>query len=96
MAACNLGYLYESGVGVEQDWGQAVQWYMRSAEQGYARGQYNLAWCYEHGKGVAKDRERAAELYEQAGEQQYKDARECAARLRRRRWHLGGGWGFKK
>ena len=45
---------------------------------------------------AARDRERAAELYEQAGEQQYKDARECAARLRRRRWHLGGGWGFKK
>ena len=96
MAACNLGYLYESGVGVEQDWTKAVQWYTRSAERGYARGQYNLAWCYEHGKGVARDRDRAVRLYEQAGEQQYKDARECAAKLRRRRWPFGDGWGFKK
>ena len=30
VAACNLGYLYETGVGVDQSWPDAVKWYTRA------------------------------------------------------------------
>ena len=49
--ACCLGYLYETGVGVEQSWEEAVGWYRAAAEQGLPRAQCNLAWCYEHAGG---------------------------------------------
>lgn len=35
----------------------AVQWYTKSAEQGYAPGQNNLAMCYIEGKGAVKQNE---------------------------------------
>ena len=51
-AQTNLGYLYESGDGVEQSWEEAVKWYLAAAEQGYSRAQCNYGWCCEAGKGV--------------------------------------------
>jgi len=30
---------------------EAVKWYRKSAEQGYARAQSNLGFAYEHGEG---------------------------------------------
>jgi len=80
--ACNLGYLYETGGGVEQSWDQAVNYYRQAAELGQARGQYLLGWCYEHGKGVAPSPERARELYEASARQDYKYAVEALERLR--------------
>lgn len=89
VAACNLGYLYETGTGVRQNWEQAVAWYRRSVERGYARAQYRLAQCYEHGRGVQKDSAQALELYDAAAKQSYEDAAACAARLRAA--HCAGG-----
>ena len=81
MAACNLGYLYETGVGVEQSWKDAVAWYRRAVDQGLPRAQYNLAWCYENGRGVLRDQEKALELYRAAAEQAYDGAAEAVERL---------------
>ena len=81
MAACNLGYLYETGVGVEQSWLQAAAWYEKAAMQDYPRAQYNLAWCCENGKGVERSRERALELYRAAAAVEYNGAAEAVARL---------------
>ena len=36
-AQCCLGFLYESGQGVEQSWEEAVRWYRAAAEQDYPR-----------------------------------------------------------
>ena len=44
---CDLGWMYESGHGVEQDDEQAVFWYRKAAEQGYANAQNNLGRWYE-------------------------------------------------
>ena len=90
VAACNLGYLYETGVGVPQSWPDAVKWYRQAVEEDYPRAQYNLAWCYEHGKGVARDLKRARELYQAAAQQDYDGAQEAADRLER----SGGRGGF--
>jgi TPR repeat protein len=51
----NLGLLYVDGHGVPQDFGQAVNWFERSAKQDYAKAQLNLGAMYGGGKGVKRD-----------------------------------------
>ena len=38
----NLGWLYQNGRGVAQDYAQAVEWYRKAAEQGDAMRNINL------------------------------------------------------
>jgi TPR repeat protein len=42
----------EDDKGVKQDAAEAVKWYRKAAEQGYARAQFNLGLMYAEGKGV--------------------------------------------
>ena len=51
-AQTTLGYLYEYGRGVPQNYVTAVAWYQAAAEQGDANGQYLLGLMYEKGHGV--------------------------------------------
>jgi hypothetical protein len=44
-----LGWMYEKGQGVSQDYKTAVKWYSFAAEQRDADAQYNLCWMYEKG-----------------------------------------------
>ncbi len=53
----------------EKDFSQAVSWYRKAAEQGYALGQYNLGRMYRQGKGIELDESQAAQWYRQAAEQ---------------------------
>ena len=68
-AQTNLGYCYERGEGVAQDWAEAVRYYRLAAEQGQADGQCYLGLCYERGEGVAQDYKTAAKWYTRAAEQ---------------------------
>jgi|GEM_PF-4776823 len=68
-AQTNLGWMYEKGRGVPQDFAQAVACYRKAAEQGYARAQTNLGWMYENGRGVPQDYEQAVVYYRKAAEQ---------------------------
>jgi|GEM_PF-2066705 hypothetical protein len=43
MAQANLGYCYETGLGVEQDLNKAIEWYRSAAELGNRFGQLNYA-----------------------------------------------------
>ena len=54
-AQTNLGFMYENGQGVLQDYAEAVKWYRLAAEQGDVVAQYNLGFMYEMGKGVPQD-----------------------------------------
>lgn len=65
---CNLGWCYERGHGVPQDWKQAVEWYRRAAQAGNTVAMGNLGWCYEKGKGVEKDPAAAVSWYRQGAE----------------------------
>ncbi len=47
--------MYAIGQGVPQDYTQAVVWFRKAAEQGYAAAQYNLGRMYETGRGVQQD-----------------------------------------
>lgn len=63
----HLGYLYERGVGVPQNYSEAVAWYRKTAEQGYAIAENNLGTMYASGRGVPLDYEQAAVWYRKAG-----------------------------
>jgi TPR repeat protein len=54
-AQYHLALMYDRGIGVERDDGEALKWYRQAAEQGYARALYNLGMMYYFGKGVPQD-----------------------------------------
>ncbi len=64
----NLGYLYEEGKGVAQDYEKALEWYRKGADLGNAAAESGLAGMYRDGKGVAKDLKKAIELYRRSAE----------------------------
>lgn len=41
-----LGLLLEEGRGIQQDLEKAIEWYTKSAENGYANAQYSLGSLY--------------------------------------------------
>jgi len=62
-AQYNLGLLYSSGLGVEQDYQAALKWHRMAAAQGHAGGQNELAQMYAKGHGVPQDNVRAHMWY---------------------------------
>ncbi len=50
-----LGFMYENGQGVPQDYAETVKWYRKAAEQGHASAQNNLGFMYDNGRGVTQD-----------------------------------------
>lgn len=50
-----VGYLYETGQGVAQNFSQAAQWYWKAAEQGNPVAQFQLGNMYHLGKGVTQN-----------------------------------------
>lgn len=59
----NLGWAYENGKGVEQNFTEAAKWYAKAAEGGLRRGVSLYAKALEEGKGVEVDLEAATKLY---------------------------------
>ena len=47
-AQYNLSYMYHHGQGVSQDYGRAVEFYRKAANQGYAHAQCNLGIVYSN------------------------------------------------
>ncbi len=56
------------------DVAEAVKWYHKAAEQGYARSQNYLGGCYYNGHGVEQDYAEAVKWYRKAAEQGNTDA----------------------
>ena len=52
----------------------AIDWYRKSADQGFSGAQFNLGVIYDTGKGVPKDKAEAARFYLLAAEQGVKEA----------------------
>ncbi|MDR3293701.1 MAG: caspase family protein, partial [Clostridiales bacterium] len=57
-----------------QDFSDAIKWYRRAAEQGYAPAQTMLGLCYYVGSGVAEDYGEAERWFKKAAEQDNADA----------------------
>ena len=43
----NLGWLYQAGHGVPQDYAKAREWYEKAAAKDNAQAMKNLGWLYE-------------------------------------------------
>ena len=63
-----VGDLYASGQGGAQELAEAVRWYRKAADKGFARAQYQLGHMYEVGKGVARDLAEAHRLFTKAAD----------------------------
>jgi uncharacterized protein len=68
-AQFHLGGMYDSGVGVSRDYGEAIKWYRRAAEKGQVQAQINLGFKYQSGQGVDKDAVQAVRWFRRAAEQ---------------------------
>jgi TPR repeat protein len=88
IAQFNLANHYERGSqAIPQDYTQAVKWYFKAAEQGYARAQLGLGSLYWGGRGVALDRTQAVAWYRRAAEQGDADAEQLLGTL----YYMGQG-----
>jgi localization factor PodJL len=59
---------YAEGRGVQQNLGEAAEWFERAARHGLAPAQFRLGGLYEKGLGVKKGLDTARRLYLAAGE----------------------------
>ena len=50
-----MGWLYQNGQGVQQNYNEAAKWFRMAAEQGNAYAQSKLGVLYFKGKGVSKN-----------------------------------------
>jgi TPR repeat protein len=64
-----LGGMYRDGLGVPQDYHQAISWYQKAADLGDALGQSHLGYMYANGMGAALDYKQSADWYRKAAEQ---------------------------
>ena len=62
-----IGYLYERGLGVDQNYLQAARYFRIAALGGNKHACCNLAYLYEHGFGVSASNQAAVYWYSQAG-----------------------------
>ena len=68
-AQYNLGVKYRLGKGVKQNDTEAVKWFRKSAEAGFASAQFNLGVAYETGRGVKQDNSEGVKWHRRASEQ---------------------------
>ena len=65
----SLGTIYAEGIGVKQNYEEALKWYRKAAAQRYTESQYSLGVMYYKGNGVNQDLKEAANWYQRAAEQ---------------------------
>src|SRR3954468_12994313 len=82
MAQSHLGFLFETGRGVPQNYTEAAMWYRRAAEQGDSRAQYSLGLLYDRGQGVPQDIVEASKWLNLSTAAAPPRAREARARIR--------------
>jgi Sel1 repeat-containing protein len=61
-----LGYCYESGRGMAQNFSTANDWYEKAAKQDFVDAQYKLGHSYRVGRGTSIDLATALEWYKRA------------------------------
>lgn len=54
-AQYGIGFMYESGWGVEKSFEEAFRWYQLAAQQGHVKAQFNLGMLYRNGQGVSQN-----------------------------------------
>ena len=62
----NVAYMYEKGVGITQNFAEAVHWYRRAAEDGHLESQYRLGRHFYRVIGIKRDLRAAAAWVQKA------------------------------
>ena len=71
-ACLQMGYLYDDGLGVKQDYETALRWYQKVMQCTYpdpyavAIAYNNIGYMYQTGRGVKKDLHKAMEFFQLA------------------------------
>jgi TPR repeat protein len=75
VAEVSLGLIYNNNYnGVPQDFTEAVKWFRKAADQGYAKAQALLGSMYFLGHGVPQDNTEAVKWFRMAADQGEADA----------------------
>jgi TPR repeat protein len=82
VAQSYLGYMFETGRGVPQNYTEAAMWYRRAAEQGDSLAQYSLGLLYDRGQGVPRDIIEASKWLNLSTAAAPPRARDARARIR--------------
>ena len=69
-----LGRIYEGGIGVTQDYKEAMKWFELAADKGYAKAMCDIGLLYGLGDGVAQDYNEAMKWFELAANKGVADA----------------------
>ncbi len=68
-AQANVGYMYEEGLGVSQQFDVAVGWYEKAAASGSMQANHNLGMIYAEGRGTSQSWVRALRHLEEAADE---------------------------
>lgn len=71
VAMYELGKRFHRGTDIPINFKEAMEWYFRSAEQGYCNAQHNLGEMHLRGQGVEKNSHKAVEWFTKAANQGY-------------------------
>ncbi|SHH65621.1 Sel1 repeat-containing protein [Bradyrhizobium erythrophlei] len=77
-----LGFMFETGRGVPQNYTEAAMWYRRAAEQGDSGAQYSLGLLYDKGFGVPRNIIEASKWLNLSAAAAPRRAREARVRIR--------------
>ena len=77
-----LGFMFQTGRGVPQNYTEAAMWYRRAAEQGDSLAQYSLGLLYDKGQGVPRNIVEANKWLNLSTAGAPRRAREARARIR--------------
>lgn len=67
-AQLKIGLMHYQGRGAAKDYGEALQWFKKSASLGNPLAQANVAYMYEKGEGAPQNHREAAAWYRKAAE----------------------------
>lgn len=65
----NYGNCFYLGLGVVQDYGQALKWFRKAANEGSSEAKNAIGDCYYNGTGLDQDIEEAVKWYKEAAEE---------------------------
>lgn len=76
-----IGKMHCYGLGTEQDYEKAFQWFLKSSQEGHKFAQYSLANLYYYGNSVEKDLSQAFLWYQKSASQGQPYASYAAAQM---------------
>lgn len=85
-----VGGMYESGIGLKQDYRKALYWIRKSAISGCPPAQYELGEMYRKGTGVPKSYTKAVSWYRNSANSGLADAQLALGRM------YSHGWGVTR